>query len=110
MKTNTATTKSLRNMFDPAVDQVITADAQFRPIAPVVAKRGYELDELYRAIGADIVQIIEVQRIPGALGRKILVCDEEGIFNGKSINRFASALAGTPIVGDVLYCASKNVK
>lgn len=110
MKTITTATKSLRNMFDPAIDQVITADAQFRPVTPAVAKRGYELDELYGAIGADIVQIIDVQRIPGVLGRKILVCDEEGLMNGKRLNRFATSLAGTPIVGDVLYCASKNVK
>jgi len=52
------------------------------------------------------VGFFEVVRVP--YSHNLLLIDEEGLLNGKSINVKASRLAQRPIVGDVIICVEKN--
>lgn len=74
-------------------------------VAPKSARKGYSLAELYEHTASSIVEIV-----PTRIAGLILVCDEEGQINRKSLNVRASFLAGQPIVGDVLVCNDSHVK
>lgn len=86
-------------------DTVLRADGTNVEVVPRNARKGYTLEELYALTSSQYIEIVRC-RVPGA----ILVCDEEGVLNSRPLNRAASELAGQPIVGDVLLCASSRVK
>jgi hypothetical protein len=88
-------------------DIIISASAitdTSRVVAPANARKGYALEELYRLVGCEMVEII-----PAPNGM-ILVVDEEGLHNRKPLNVAASRIAGRRIVGDALYCAAHHVR
>ena len=86
-------------------DQVIKIDGTILPITPKNPKKGYSLEEMYRAIDTNMVQIVSTME-----RNTIMVCDEEAMYNSKSYNAMASMIAVQPILGDVLVCNTKNVK
>jgi hypothetical protein len=86
-------------------DQVIKIDGTTISITPQNPKKGYSLQEMYRAIDTDMVQIVSTNQ-----RNTIMVCDEEAMFNNKSYNAMASMIAGQAILGDVIVCNTKNVK
>jgi hypothetical protein len=84
---------------------VFRVDGTWTEVAPQNPRTGYKLEEMYKLIGADMIEIV-----PAIGPGMILVCDENGWACGKKINRAASMFAGQPIVGDALLCQSKHVK
>lgn len=86
-------------------DQVIKIDGTILSITPKNTKKGYSLEEMYRAIDTNMVQIVSTME-----RNTIMVCDEEAMYNNKSYNPMASMIAGQHILGDVLVCNTKNVK
>lgn len=84
-------------------DTLITTTTT-RAVSPEDASKGYTLEELYKLVGCEMVEIIPLG------DGMILVVDEEGRLNRKPLNVAASGLAGQPIVGDVLYCAAHHVR
>lgn len=68
--------------------------------SPLVPKNGtdFELDELYSAIGCDMIEIVRTS------GGRIMVVDEEGLLKELPENPTASFLHGRLIVGDVVLC------
>lgn len=64
----------------------------------------YQRLEICKLIGCEMIQIVRLNT-----KREILVVDEEGIGNGKMINRMASDLFKQEIVGDVLMCNDEEI-
>lgn len=86
-------------------DAVLTTDGDARPAAPQDGK-AYGLREVYALLGCDRIELIRT-RVPGV----ILLCDEEGgMVAEPAVNRTASMLAGTPIVGNVLACHTSRFR
>jgi len=65
----------------------------------------FKLDELQTLVGGDI----EMVRIPGDAGRRVLFVDEEGRLKRLPANVAASHLAGQLIVGNAVLCSPKEV-
>lgn len=63
----------------------------------------FQLDELKEIVGG----WIEIVRCPDDW---IMVVNEEGQLLNLPYNPVASLIAGQPIVGDVLYCKSRQIK
>lgn len=59
--------------------------------------KAFSLDELQSYVGG-FFEIIHT------LDGRIMVVNENGLFEGLGVNFIASALAGTQIVGDVIVC------
>jgi hypothetical protein len=92
---------------------IIKTDGSFTLCNPEAPKGGWKLEELYRNLGCDMVEVVYPQNVPTSLKgfkKPILICDEEALFSNKAVNRIASLIAGTRIVGDVLITESKNLK
>ena len=70
----------------------------------------WELDELYKELNCEMVQIVYPRRKIDGFRNPIMICDEEGLIANKDFNFHASILAGTQIVGDVIICENKNFK
>jgi hypothetical protein len=86
-------------------DAVLTTDGDARPAAPQDGK-AYGLREVYALLGCDRVEVVYT-RVPGV----ILVCDEDGgMVAEPAVNRAASVLAGTTIVGNVLACHTSRFR
>lgn len=85
------------------IDSLITTTTNL-PVTPANARKGYTLEELYKILQCEMVEIIPVG------SGMILVVDEEGLPNEKPANPAASRLAGQPIVGAALYCKASRVK
>ena len=64
----------------------------------------FNLEELYKAIGCSYVQVVYL-----TCG-KLMIVDEEGQVTGKELNRKASLLAGTAIVGNAVMCEREQLK
>nr|ART39127.1 H353 [uncultured bacterium] len=75
-----------------------------RPCRPRNGKK-FALDELQQLVGG----YIEMVRIPGDVGRRIFIVDEEGRLKGLKPNVRASHLAGQLLVGNALLCSPKEV-
>ena len=60
---------------------------------------------------AELQQYVEgyVEIIPLG-GRWVMVCNEEGVLLHEGYNEWASILADTPIVGNVVVCTKEMVK
>ena len=65
----------------------------------------FTLEELQALVGG----YIEMIRIPGDAGKRVLFVDEEGKLKGLKPNVRASHLAGQLIVGNALLCSPKEV-
>ena len=103
MKTNTASL-------------LIRCNGSMETVNPSNTRKGWSLQELYGHLSCDMVEVVyPVNPLPvmlGSLAKKntILICDEEALFSSKTVNPFASMLAGQRIVGDVILTESKNLK
>ena len=54
-----------------------------------------------------LIQVVYPPAYPGM----IMICDEEGLFKSPAVfNYEATAIFGSPIVGDVIYCESKYMR
>jgi hypothetical protein len=72
-------------------------------VTPV--QKTFDLQTLYRAIGCDYIEIVDVPET-----EYILVCDEEGLLkNNATLNYEATELAGRPIVGNVVLCHTSSI-
>jgi hypothetical protein len=93
---------------------IIKTNGSFTVCNPEAPKNGWKLEELYRNLGCDMVEVVHlVNRLPASLKgfrKPILICDEEALFSNKAVNQIASMIAGTRIVGDVILTESKNLK
>ena len=95
---------------------LIRTNGTMEIVNPSNAKRGWTLQELYGHLECDMVEVVyPVNPLPvmlGSLAKKntIFICDEEALFSSKTVNPFASMLAGQRIVGDVILTESKNLK
>ena len=93
---------------------VIRTSGLIEAVSPNDTKRGWTLDELYGHMGCEMIEIVQPNTksnvIEGNWKNPIMICDEEGILNGKQINVLASFLAGQHIVGDVVITESKNLR
>jgi hypothetical protein len=67
--------------------------------------RKFSLDELQALVGG----YIEMVRIPGDAGKRVLFVDEEGRLKGLKPNVRASHIAGQLIVGNAVLCSPKEV-
>jgi hypothetical protein len=67
--------------------------------------RKFTLEELQALVGG----YIEIVRIPGDAGKRVMFVDEEGRLKRLPPNVAASHLAGQLIVGSALLCSSKEV-
>ena len=65
----------------------------------------FTLAELQALVGG----YIEMVRIPGDTGKRVLFVDEEGKLKGLKPNVRASHLAGQLIVGNAVLCSPKEV-
>ena len=65
----------------------------------------FTLSELQALVGG----YIEMVRIPGDAGKRVLFVDEEGKLKGLKPNVRASHLAGQLIVGNAVLCSPKEV-
>ena len=81
----------------PAI--IIRTNDELERIAPANGKY-FALDEIQKLVDG----YIEVVFPRGAIGGNVLICDEEGQRKGKAYNALASAIYGSPIVGDVVLC------
>ena len=70
--------------------------------------RHYTLEEMYKATGCDMVQIVATK------DGRLMVLDEEGKLKGRPVNQVATGLYlygnQDPIVGDVLVCEERNIE
>ena len=93
---------------------LIRTNGTMEIVNPSNAKRGWTLDELYGHMGCEMIEIVQPNTksnvIEGNWKNPIMICDEEGILNGKQLNVLASFLAGQHIVGDVVITESKNLR
>ena len=65
----------------------------------------FSLDELYKLIGCDKVELLTVYGVRAGNEPCYLIFDEEGRFKDNlCLNRYASVLAGITIVGDAILC------
>ena len=65
----------------------------------------FTLEELQALVGG----YIEMVRIPGDAGKRVLFVDEKGKLKGLRPNVRASHLAGQLIVGNAVLCSPKEV-
>jgi hypothetical protein len=87
------------------VDTLLYANGQTTKARPNDGV-SYHLKELYSMLGCSMVEVVHTQ-IPGI----ILICDEEGTFDGNPVNNVqASNMAGTVIVGTALVCHTSRFK
>lgn len=63
----------------------------------------FTLEELQEYVGG----YIEIIKLPNNF---IMVLDEEGLLKKKKVNKQATHIAGSVIVGDVIVCKSKMVR
>jgi hypothetical protein len=89
---------------------LIKTDGSFTAIDPVNPSSGFSLEELFKVLSCDQVEVIAVDARPcslvGRLKYPILICD----MWSKNINHMASMIAGKIIVGDVIMTDSKNFR
>ena len=83
---------------------VIRSDNSFYTLLPEDVEEGFTLEELYKAIVTDIVEVHTVA--PDI----IMIMDEEGMLHNSSVNATASLIYGEYVVGDVVLCYSKYFK
>ncbi len=77
--------------------ELIKIDGTRTPMVPANGKT-FELDELYKALGCNLIQVLNV-------GERLMVMDEEGMMNGKEVNATACLLAAPhTILGPVVLC------
>ncbi len=89
---------------------LIKTDGSFTAID--TPSNGFSLEDLYKVLSCDLVEVIAVDPRPSLVGRMknpILICDEEGLWS-KNINHMASMIAGMNIVGDVILTDSTNFR
>lgn len=86
-------------------------DGTTKEVEPKNKKKGFELNELYKMLGCELIEIV----YPRVNNGTIIVCDEEGTYkDNPQINEKATKLFGWgdsyPIVGNALVCKSNEVK
>ena len=86
------------------VGYLIKANGDSCEITPDDATKGFSLEELYREIGCDLIQVLN---LPSGY---IMIVDEEGRLKERPLNRMASSLYGGIIVGNVVVCPSNMLK
>ena len=94
---------------------LIKTDGSFTAID--TPSNGFSLEELYKVLSCDLVEVVPVEPRPsivrrmfaGRMQNPILICDEEGLWS-KDLNHMASMIAGTNIVGDVILTDSTNFR
>lgn len=95
----------------PSVSLLLRTDRTLEPVAPKSTRRGFTLDELYNLLNCRMVEVVYLDRPVKGFKEPILICDEEGTFDSRNeVNLYASHLAGTRIVGNVILTESKNLK
>lgn len=89
--------------FQTGEDRIITAAGEVRPATPANGT-DYGVAELRTVVGG----WLEITRT--RVQNMILVVNEEGWLLNLPPNPIASALAGQPIAGDVLFCHTDRVR
>ena len=95
---------------------LIRTNGSMEIVNPSNTRKGWTLQELYGHLSCDMVEVVYPSNpLPvmlGSIAKKdtILICDEEALFSSKTVNPFASMLAGQRIVGDVILTESKNLR
>jgi len=89
---------------------ILKVTGEIIPCNPVSSKRGWTLEELYKHLSCEMVEVVYPRSSLGlGLKQPIMICDEEGL-GVKELNPLASMVAGQPIVGDVIITESKSFK
>lgn len=95
----------------PSISLLLTTDRNLTPVAPKSARKGFTLEELYSLLNCRMVEVVRLHRPVEGFKEPILIIDEEGTFDSRNeVNLYASHLAGTRIVGNVILTESKNLK
>jgi len=83
--------------------QLIKTDETITEIEP---KNGtdFNLQELYEAIGCDTVEVVYLR------DGRLMIVDEEGLYDSPVMNFTASEMAGTQIVGNVVVCNNDQLR
>ena len=64
----------------------------------------FNLQELYKAIECSLIEVVYLR------DGRLMIADEEGLYNQPVLNLIASAMAGTQIVGNVVVCNNNQLR
>ena len=129
-------TQLLKERIPESGGLLIGCNGRMIPIEPSVKEKGFNLQELYNALGCDLVEIVYPERTVESFNAEtllfseedfdnelIIICDEEGRIKGTDaeLNLIASSMYNygqtptlgkgfMPICGDVIVCLSKSFK